>query len=186
MKIFTRMMLLLILNGLWMSGATAAVSDYDFSAYQKSVDTPPEPAPQPSSTPADNSTAESLSSEEVVAIVADYLQQQGQDSSMQIMQERVNNEFWYIVLLCSVALIALLMVLIFMRGRHNTAKDIVNAAGLILIIFGTIILVLVVDTTEQLTAAIGVLGAIAGYLFGTIQAEKKMEAEKSMEKPAVE
>ncbi len=36
-------------------------------------------------------------------------------------------------------------------------------------LFGTIILVLIVDTNEQLTAAIGILGAVAGYLFRSAQ-----------------
>jgi len=40
---------------------------------------------------------------------------------------------------------------------------------LIIIVYGTIILVLVAEAEQQLTAAIGILGAIAGYLFGTIQ-----------------
>jgi len=95
-------------------------------------------------------------------------------SQNQLTQQRITNEFYYIVLLSGVALISLFVVLNFLKSQGQCPRDIVNAAGLILIIFGTIILVLVVDTTEQLTAAIGVLGAIAGYLFGTIQADKQV------------
>ncbi len=94
-------------------------------------------------------------------------------SQNQLTQQRITNEFYYIVLLSGVALISLFLVLNFLKSHGQCPRDIVNAAGLILIIFGTIILVLVVDTTEQLTAAIGVLGAIAGYLFGTIQSDKQ-------------
>jgi len=83
---------------------------------------------------------------------------------------RVNNEFWYIVLLCSLCVVSLTIVLYFLKDSSHSARDMVNAAGLILIIFGTIILVLVVSTSEQLTAAIGILGAIAGYLFRSAQA----------------
>ena len=43
-----------------------------------------------------------------------------------------------------------------------------NATGLVYIIFGTIILVLIATTEQQLTAAIGILGTVAGYLFGTL------------------
>lgn len=95
----------------------------------------------------------------------------------QLTQQRITNEFYYIILLSAVALISLFVVLNFLKSHGQCPRDIVNAAGLILIIFGTIILVLVVDTTEQLTAAIGVLGAIAGYLFGTIQSDKQSKAE---------
>lgn len=154
----------------------AATNDYDFSAFQKSVENVPQ------QTTTEQQTKDSgLTSDQVLAIVSQYMQQQADDSSAQIIKTRVNNEFWYIVLLCTVALVALFMVLVFLRGRGHSAKDVVNAAGLILIIFGTIILVLVVDTTEQLTAAIGVLGAIAGYLFGTIQADRKVSAEAQVQ-----
>ena len=90
-------------------------------------------------------------------------------TSSEIEKLRINNEFWYIVLLSGLCIISLLIVLGFIRQQDHSAKDIVNAAGLTLIIFGTIILVLVVNTSEQLTAAIGILGAIAGYLFRSVQ-----------------
>lgn len=101
---------------------------------------------------------------------------QTQDS--ELVRKQVDNELIYIVLLCSLALITTYLTLHFMRTREHDAKDIVNAAGLNLIIIGTIILVLVVDTSEQLTAAIGVLGAIAGYLFRSMQ-----DGKPSSEKP---
>lgn len=82
---------------------------------------------------------------------------------------RIENEFWYIVLLSGLCVSTLLIVLSFLRHKTHSAKDIVNATGLTLIIFGTIILVMVVNTSEQLTAAIGILGAIAGYLFRSVQ-----------------
>ena len=84
---------------------------------------------------------------------------------------RVNNEFWYIVLLSSLCITSLTIILYFLKQSDHTAKDMVNAAGLTLIIFGTIILVLVASTSEQLTAAIGILGAIAGYLFRSAQGD---------------
>lgn len=82
---------------------------------------------------------------------------------------QVNNEFWYIVLLSSLCVISLTITLYFLKQSDHTARDMVNAAGLTLITFGTIILVLVASTSEQLTAAIGILGAIAGYLFRSAQ-----------------
>ena len=90
-----------------------------------------------------------------------------------IKRLRINNEFWYIVLLSALCVISLTIVLSFLKHKEHSAKDIVNAAGLTLIIFGTIILVLVVSTSEQLTAAIGILGAIAGYLFRSVQGNEE-------------
>jgi len=91
------------------------------------------------------------------------------DFSSDIKLVRVNNEFWYIVLLSSLCIVSLTIILHFLKQSEHTAKDMVNASGLTLIIFGTIILVLVASTSEQLTAAIGILGAIAGYLFRSAQ-----------------
>lgn len=88
----------------------------------------------------------------------------------ELVKHRIENEFWYVLILAAMAMISMLLVLWFLKQKDETTpKDIVNAAGLILIVFGTIILVLIVDTTEQLTAAIGILGAIAGYLFRSAQ-----------------
>lgn len=99
-------------------------------------------------------------------------------------KEQVKNEFWYVIILSLLCLISLGMILLFLKGREHNAKDIVNAAGLTLIIFGTIILVLVVDTTEQLTAAIGILGAIAGYLFRSAQENDMSSRDKNNVGPA--
>lgn len=48
------------------------------------------------------------------------------------------------------------------------SKHAVNATGLIYIVFGTLVLMLLAENSEKLTAPIGILGAIAGYLFGTM------------------
>lgn len=89
---------------------------------------------------------------------------------------RVQNEFYYVLILASLCLISLSIVLFFLlRLKHDAKpKDIVSGAGLIIIVFGTIILVLIVDTNEQLTAAIGILGAVAGYLFRSAQEDSNV------------
>ncbi|MBI5330903.1 MAG: hypothetical protein HZB71_09850 [Betaproteobacteria bacterium] len=88
-----------------------------------------------------------------------------------VQEQRISNEFWYVLMLGGLSLASLTVVLYFLRSRNTAAREMVSAAGLILITFGTIILVLVVDTSEQLTAATGILGAIAGYLFRSAQEE---------------
>ena len=64
--------------------------------------------------------------------------------------------------------ISLLMILVCMIRNEKCAPwNIVNASGLVLVIQATLFIVVASDTHEQLTAAIGVVGAIAGYLFGS-------------------
>ena len=81
---------------------------------------------------------------------------------------RINTRFRESIIVSSVAVLSLLIVLSFMTrsGRRFSGTDIVNVSGLVFIIFGTIVLVIIADVDEQLTASIGILGAIAGYLFG--------------------
>ena len=55
------------------------------------------------------------------------------------------------------------------KDQKKSGSDIVHASGLIFIIFGTIFLVILADAEAQLTASMGIMGAIAGYLFGKIQ-----------------
>lgn len=84
-----------------------------------------------------------------------------------IAQQRYR--FYEVVLLSIVAVVTLLVVLSFMRDNPKCQpRDMVNTTGLILVIFSTIIVILLADVEVQLTAAMGVLGGIAGYLFGTI------------------
>ncbi len=60
----------------------------------------------------------------------------------------------------------------------SSAHNVVNATGLILVIQATMFIVIASPSTEALTAAIGVLGAIIGYLFGA-NMRKPDEGEKS-------
>ena len=116
----------------------------------------------------------------------DYLIQDIAKNQLDVEQsqhtlKRIENEFWYVVILASLSIVSLLVVLHYLKLRpDSTPKDFVSATGLSLIVFGTIILVLIVDTSEQLTAAIGILGAIAGYLFRTAQ-ESSGEARSQRE-----
>ena len=78
---------------------------------------------------------------------------------------------------------SLFMIIVLMWITHHNAKDIVTIVGLLSVIFGTLLLVLMISNTEQMTAPIGIFGAIAGYLFGSgqrkeDQKENKQEAGK--------
>lgn len=80
------------------------------------------------------------------------------------------------ILLAGFALISLVILMRAMCSKENcSAAYMVNASGLVFIIFGTLFLVLLADVDEQLNAGVGILGAVAGYLFGTM---RKMEPEE--------
>ena len=86
-----------------------------------------------------------------------------------VVREQIAKEKLYVIILSGLLVSSLIIILLFVYKTTHTARDIVNASGLVVIIFGTIFLVILVDTDEQLTGGIGILGAIAGYLFGTLQ-----------------
>jgi hypothetical protein len=54
------------------------------------------------------------------------------------------------------------------RVKNYTPSDIVHGSGLVLVIQAILFVVVFSPTSEQLTASIGALGAIAGYLFGKV------------------
>jgi hypothetical protein len=73
-------------------------------------------------------------------------------------------------LILSVLLVLSLAIVLKSINKANySAENIVNVSGLVLIIFGTIFIVIMAKVDSQLTASIGILGAIAGYLFGTMK-----------------
>lgn len=91
----------------------------------------------------------------------------------QLRMKQEDVELYECVLLSALALISLLIVLRYMKNETRfTASHVVNAAGLIFIIFGTILLVIMAATEQQLTAAMGILGGVAGYLFGTLRKDE--------------
>jgi hypothetical protein len=82
--------------------------------------------------------------------------------------------FYEILVISVVALLSLVASLSFLtRKGEYSSSDIVHATGLIFIVYGTVFLSLTASTDQQLTAAIGVLGAVAGYLFGKMRGDEK-------------
>lgn len=87
------------------------------------------------------------------------------DYSRYRMEEESNR---LILALCVMAagLLALFLVLAYLKSRGAAPEMVVTGSGLVLVIFATVLIVILVKRDEQLTAATGILGAIAGYLFG--------------------
>jgi hypothetical protein len=63
-------------------------------------------------------------------------------------------------------LFSLFLVLWYLKSREASPETMVNGSGLVLVIFATVLVVILAKADQQLTAATGILGAIAGYLFG--------------------
>jgi hypothetical protein len=95
---------------------------------------------------------------------------QSDDESKRFHDYRMRQQtdkLYFAIVLGVVAVAAHLIALVFLYKQ--APGHIVGATGLVYIVFGTILLVVIANTDAQLTAAIGVLGAIAGYLFGRLQ-----------------
>lgn len=90
------------------------------------------------------------------------------------MQQQ-KDKIWFAAILGLVALLANIIVLYFLKQHRQSAAHVVSATGLVYIVFGTIILVVIANTEAQLTASMGVLGAIAGYLFGRLKKDDSEE-----------
>jgi hypothetical protein len=85
----------------------------------------------------------------------------------------------FAVLLAVTALLAHFVVLRSLPRTDRNSANIVSATGLVYIVFGTIILVVIASTDQQLTASMGILGAVAGYLFG----KHRGESDEAREQP---
>jgi len=119
------------------------------------------------SNPDSNRRQSSADLELLFAEAKNEVTQSGSDSSAALLRQ-LDNERLYGIMLCALCVISLCIIVVALRNKEHTAKDLISAAGLTMIIFSTVLLVLIVDTSEQLTAAIGILGAISGYLFRTV------------------
>jgi hypothetical protein len=82
---------------------------------------------------------------------------------------RMEEESCRLILALSVigaGLLSLFLVLAYLRSIGASPETVVTGSGLVLVIFATVLIVILVKRDEQLTAATGILGTIAGYLFG--------------------
>lgn len=98
----------------------------------------------------------------------------------------IEHKFKLFVVIAVVSVMTLLLLLgyFWLSNQQHRAEDIVHSAALTTIVYGTIGLSVVVDDSRQLTAAIGVLGAIAGYLFGKISQREPISPEKEKKSSA--
>ncbi len=90
--------------------------------------------------------------------------------TVDVRKHEKNTAFYEIIVISIIALISLVSVLGFLvRSPSHSASDLVHATGLIFIVYGTVFLSMTATTDQQLTAPMGILGAVAGYLFGQLR-----------------
>ncbi len=99
-----------------------------------------------------------------------------------LLQEKHRMQLLLAIVVSTPILLAL--ALFFLKKTPDcSGENLVNAVGLVLVVEGTMFIAVSAITTEQLTAPIGILGAIAGYLFGSA---KRRAMEKTNSPPAAE
>jgi len=97
-----------------------------------------------------------------------------------LREKQEDIRLYEVVLLAVMALCSLAIVLKYMKdSKACSARDMLNGTGLVLVIFSTVLVIIVADVEIQLTAAMGVLGGIAGYLFGTFRSSQPTKTEKT-------
>lgn len=95
--------------------------------------------------------------------------------SLQLKEKQEDIRLYEVILLTIMSLCALMIVLKCMKDSQVcNARDMINGTGLVLVIFSTVMVIIIADAEIQLTAAMGVLGGIAGYLFGTIKTSQEV------------
>ena len=100
-----------------------------------------------------------------------------QEIEYRMLQER--NKVILLVTIAGTAVFFLLLTLYFIyRVKNYTPSDIVHGTGLVLVIQAILFVVVFSPTSEQLTASIGALGAIAGYLFGKVASTTPGKSDK--------
>lgn len=124
--------------------------------------------PPPASTPASETFVTQKELAATISSTADRLTHE-----FRMTQE--SNKFGEALILGILALLSLISALYFVSKTTHSATNVLTVSGLVLIVFGTIILVLLAPANEQLTAAVGILGAIVGYLFGSMEAREQRE-----------
>jgi len=130
---------------------------------------------------AENPTQESAAAESLKwdfanapkPVVAGTGQNEQSADDKTIQDRKADRAFKYdalIALSCTMILLYLVAILtLSLRVEKIEGTSIIHLTSLALIVYGALALALVPTTTEQLTAPIGILGAMAGYLFGHAQ-----------------
>lgn len=106
------------------------------------------------------------------------------EQQFRLLQEQDKHMELFALIASMVLALSLILVAVRFCGRKAHAS-VVNGGGLVLIIFGTLFIAVYASTPDQLTAPIGILGAIAGYLFGSAQHTQHLPAKPKDESDVI-
>jgi len=89
-------------------------------------------------------------------------------------------EAWYslfiVIGLFATSIVIMRMVMRSIMGnKHHTPHDVIMGAGLVIVVFSTLFLVIAATSTEAMMAAIGIIGSVSGYVLGNSRKEKDKE-----------
>jgi hypothetical protein len=109
-------------------------------------------------------------------------QQQELQTTDNVLMYQVKAEFWSLLMLSGVAIFALSLQVYLIQRTQYTVSDLIHASALIMLIYGTVFLTIKASETHQLTGPIGILAALAGYLFGQTKKGDSGGSEKGEQK----
>jgi hypothetical protein len=87
-------------------------------------------------------------------------------------------EFWAAVVVMIFSVLVLVSASVFKKHASFTEENIIRMIALVLIVSGTLFLVTLGYTAQQISPALGILGTIAGYMLGRSEREKKGDEQK--------
>ncbi len=145
-----RVLVIALIAGIWLSSSASimALAQEMDPAARKSLDNIAKSAP---------------ATEESTTATA---QDDSNYGAFRIQQEITHRYLLIVVIVAAVASLVIVLLFLKLVGTRDSIA-MVNATGLVLVVYGTILVVMISRADQQLTAAIGILGAVAGYLFGS-------------------
>ncbi|MBL8351403.1 MAG: hypothetical protein JNL87_13970 [Burkholderiaceae bacterium] len=151
------LLLMLGLLGLWFAPPAPCASDEAFTYEAATRGYPASaPAPAPALDPRDH-------------LAVEY--QRSQDSTYLTIT--------FVVSGVAVAFMLLTLLLSTRQRQPLSGRDVLRAAVVIFIAYGAIVLALAYPKDQTMTGVIGILGAIAGYVFGRSGSDDRSDASKS-------
>ena len=109
----------------------------------------------------------------------------GEDSAdyARFRMQAGSNDLILALSVMAAGLLSLFLLLWNLRTIQAPSETMVNGSGLVLVIFATVLVMILAKADQQLTAATGILGAIAGYLFGKTTTNQKGESKQNTTSP---
>ena len=156
------LLVVLGLSGLWFGSPALAANDNPFS-FETATRSYPASAPAP----APAAQAPALDPRDSLAV--EY--QRAQDSAYLTIT--------FVVSGVALAFMLLTLLLSTRQRQPLSGRDVLRAAVVIFIAYGAIVLALAYPKNETMTGVIGILGAIAGYVFGRSGGDDRSDASKT-------